>query len=98
MAIRTRVRSLMTIFRATFLASAAKGEDADRANVTKNRLGITKAFMHNGYFKRIEDVVHFYNTRFSGTQFDTTPASRTTRPFAKSTRHRGGNGRGSDRQ
>jgi cytochrome c peroxidase len=33
-------------------------------NVTKNELGITKAFMHNGYFKTIEDVVHFYNTRF----------------------------------
>jgi cytochrome c peroxidase len=36
-------------------------------NVTKNQLNITKAFMHNGYFKRIEDVVHYYNTRFDGT-------------------------------
>lgn len=26
------------------------------------RSGFTKAFMHNGYFKRLEDVVHFYNT------------------------------------
>jgi hypothetical protein len=33
-------------------------------NATKNERGITKAFMHNGYFKTIEDVVHFYNTRF----------------------------------
>jgi cytochrome c peroxidase len=40
-------------------------------NVTKNQLGITKAFMHNGYFKSIEDVVHFYNTRFDGTPQDT---------------------------
>ncbi len=23
----------------------------------------TKAFMHNGFFKTLEDVVHFYNTR-----------------------------------
>jgi cytochrome c peroxidase len=40
-------------------------------NATKNQLGITKAFMHNGYFKRIEDVVHYYNTRFDGTPQDT---------------------------
>ena len=25
-------------------------------------LGFVKSFMHNGYFKRLEDVVHFYNT------------------------------------
>jgi cytochrome c peroxidase len=25
--------------------------------------GFTKAFMHNGYFKTLEGVVHFYNTR-----------------------------------
>lgn len=24
--------------------------------------GVTKAYMHNGYFKKLEDVVHFYNT------------------------------------
>src|SRR4029077_10451595 len=24
--------------------------------------GFTKAYMHNGYFKKLEDVVHFYNT------------------------------------
>ena len=36
-------------------------------NATKNERGITKAFMHNGYFKKIEDIVHYYNTRFDGT-------------------------------
>jgi cytochrome c peroxidase len=46
-------------------------------NVTKNQLGITKAFMHNGYFKRIEDVVHYYNTRFDGTPQDADPANNT---------------------
>ena len=32
--------------------------------------------MHNGYFKSIEDVVHYYNTRFGGTALKTpsTPA------------------------
>jgi cytochrome c peroxidase len=25
--------------------------------------GFVKAFMHNGYFKTLEDIVHFYNTR-----------------------------------
>ena len=25
--------------------------------------GFVKAFMHNGYFKSLEDIVHFYNTR-----------------------------------
>ncbi len=25
--------------------------------------GFVKAFMHNGYFKSLKDVVHFYNTR-----------------------------------
>ena len=70
-------------------------------NVAKNQLGITKAFMHNGYFKNIEDVVHFYNTRFDGTPQDTVdpnPADQPQRPFVKMPRHRGRNGRGSDRQ
>ena len=31
-------------------------------NVAKDELGITKAFMHNGYFKSLEQVVHWYNT------------------------------------
>jgi cytochrome c peroxidase len=28
--------------------------------------GFTKAYMHNGYFKTLEEVVHFYNTRDVG--------------------------------
>jgi cytochrome c peroxidase len=28
----------------------------------RERNGFVKAYMHNGYFKRLEDVVHFYNT------------------------------------
>jgi cytochrome c peroxidase len=32
-------------------------------NVDKRRgVGFPKAYMHNGYFKSLEDVVHFYNT------------------------------------
>ncbi len=40
-------------------------------NVGKNQLGITKAYMHNGYFKNLADIVHYYNTRFDGTPQDT---------------------------
>ena len=33
-------------------------------NLDKRGLpGAAKAYMHNGYFKTVEDVVHFYNTR-----------------------------------
>jgi cytochrome c peroxidase len=33
-------------------------------NVAKMpRSGFAKAFMHNGYFKSLKDIVHFYNTR-----------------------------------
>lgn len=39
-------------------------------NATKNQLRITKAFMHHGWLKSIEEVVHFYNTRFDGTDND----------------------------
>ena len=46
-------------------------------NATKGENKITKAFMHNGYFKSIEHVVHFYNTRFDGTQLDTVIIRRT---------------------
>jgi cytochrome c peroxidase len=28
----------------------------------RDRKRFTKAYMHNGYFKKLEDVVHFYNT------------------------------------
>jgi cytochrome c peroxidase len=31
-------------------------------NVDKRRGNVTKAYMHNGYFKNLEDIVHFYNT------------------------------------
>ena len=29
--------------------------------------GFTKAYMHNGVFKSLKEVVHFYNTRDVGT-------------------------------
>jgi cytochrome c peroxidase len=32
-------------------------------NVDKGSPGIVKAFAHNGYFKSLEGIVHFYNTR-----------------------------------
>lgn len=33
-------------------------------NVGKGlEVGITKAYGHNGYFKTLEGIVHFYNTR-----------------------------------
>jgi cytochrome c peroxidase len=31
-------------------------------NVAKDEIGITKDFFHNGYFKSLWQVVHFYNT------------------------------------
>jgi cytochrome c peroxidase len=31
-------------------------------NVDKRRGNVAKAYMHNGYFKTLEDIVHFYNT------------------------------------
>ena len=40
-------------------------------NLTKNELHITKAYMHNGYFKNVANIVHYYNTRFDGTAQDT---------------------------
>jgi cytochrome c peroxidase len=49
-------------------------------NATKNERGITKAFFHNGYFKKIENVVHFYNTRFDGTDLDTVDPNPDQRP------------------
>jgi cytochrome c peroxidase len=44
-------------------------------NATKGDNKITKAFMHHGYFKTIEQVVHFYNTRFDGTAEDADPVN-----------------------
>lgn len=32
------------------------------------RPGFVKAFMHNGYFKTLKDIVHFYNTRDVATE------------------------------
>lgn len=40
-------------FKTPTLRNVAKGASAT----------FTKAYMHNGYFKNLEDVVHFYNTR-----------------------------------
>lgn len=52
--------------------AATTGDDGDLGlhktptlrNVDKRRgKGFTKAYMHNGWFKSLESVVHFYNTR-----------------------------------
>lgn len=48
-------------------ASGAVGHDGHfktptLRNVAKHEPGVTRAYMHNGYFKTLEDVVHFYNT------------------------------------
>jgi len=32
-------------------------------NVAKGTAGLVKAYGHNGYFKSLEEIVHFYNTR-----------------------------------
>lgn len=34
-------------------------------NAAKDEIGITKDFFHNGYFKSLKQVVHFYNTSHS---------------------------------
>jgi cytochrome c peroxidase len=49
-------------------------------NATKGDKKITKAFMHHGYFKSVEQVVHFYNTRFDETQLDTVTRIRRGAP------------------
>jgi cytochrome c peroxidase len=58
-----------------FLESAGYAEDVVAENVGKHKVptlrnvdmrrgnGFTKAYMHNGVFKSLEEVVHFYNTR-----------------------------------
>jgi len=58
-----------------FLAETAAFADQAAANIGKHKVptlrnvtlaprpGFVKAFMHNGFFKSLEDVVHFYNTR-----------------------------------
>jgi cytochrome c peroxidase len=55
--------------RSTAWASSAPSEDGKHKvptlrNVDRRPVaGAAKAFMHNGYFKTLEQVVHFYNTR-----------------------------------
>jgi cytochrome c peroxidase len=58
-----------------FLETVDAYKSAAAANMGKHRTptlrnvdkrptpGFVKAFMHNGYFKSLKDVVHFYNTR-----------------------------------
>jgi cytochrome c peroxidase len=46
-----------------YTAELGKQKVPTLRNVAKAPDGATKAFMHNGYFKTLEQVVHFYNTR-----------------------------------
>jgi cytochrome c peroxidase len=58
-----------------FLGSSGRFKDLVAENIGKHRTptlrnvdkrpapAIVKAFMHNGYFKSLKDIVHFYNTR-----------------------------------
>ncbi len=53
---------------AKYKAYAAKNMGKHRTPTLRNvdkrpSPGFVKAFMHNGYFKSLKDVVHFYNTR-----------------------------------
>ncbi|ESP93517.1 MULTISPECIES: cytochrome-c peroxidase [Pseudoalteromonas] len=41
--------------------------------------GFTKAFMHNGYFKNLEDIVHFYNTSLTKVDPIKCPAGTTAK-------------------
>lgn len=45
--------ALVGLFKTPTLRNVGKGATG----------GFVKAYMHNGYFKSLEDVVHFYNTR-----------------------------------
>lgn len=56
-------------YRSFAAANEGKQKVPTLRNVDKRpRSGVVKAYMHNGYFKTLEGVVHFYNTR------DTKPA------------------------
>ena len=44
-------------------ANMGKHKVPTARNVGKGPVGVTKAFGHNGYFKSLEGIVHFYNTR-----------------------------------
>jgi cytochrome c peroxidase len=46
-----------------WVASYGKHKVPTTRNVAKGLPSITKAFGHNGYFKSLEGIVHFYNTR-----------------------------------
>jgi cytochrome c peroxidase len=49
---------------ATYLAEWGKHKVPSLRNVDKRPYdGFVKAFGHNGYFKSLEEIVHFYNTR-----------------------------------
>jgi cytochrome c peroxidase len=51
-------------YRAYAAANYGKHRTPTLRNVDKRPSpGFVKAFMHNGYFKSLKDVVHFYNTR-----------------------------------
>jgi len=51
-------------YRAFAAANYGKHRTPTLRNVDKRPSpGFVKAFMHNGYFKSLKDVVHFYNTR-----------------------------------
>ena len=57
---------LQTVEKYKALAAANRGKHRTPTlrNVDKRPSpGFVKAFMHNGYFKSLKDVVHFYNTR-----------------------------------
>ena len=57
---------LQTVEAYKSLAAANRGKHRTPTlrNVDKRPSpGFVKAFMHNGYFKSLKDVVHFYNTR-----------------------------------
>ena len=46
------------------LYSSKRDSRCDKRNADKRpRPGFVKAYMHNGYLKSLEEVVHFYNTR-----------------------------------
>jgi len=61
-----------------FLQSAGYGPDVYETEIGKQKVptlrnvdlrpdsGFVKAFAHNGFFKSLEDIVHFYNTRDVG--------------------------------
>ena len=43
--------------------AASSNADGAQRQTSGRRLGFVKAYMHNGVFKSLEEVVHFYNKR-----------------------------------